>query len=145
MASTGPLLFNFALVNEDSVLAALGQLTQAVNVLAGRVDAVAQAVQANTTLDIFTTEAIMSASSEIADTRDKVAAQTTVIASAVTLLQGNSATLAAIRAELAARGVSEEDLAVLDEAQATLDANTQTLAEAVEENTPVVPEPEAEV
>lgn len=143
MVDPGPLLINFALVNEDRILAALGHLTQAVNVLASRVDQLSTAVQTNTNLDILTTEAIMSASSEIAETRDKVAAQTTVISSAVALLEGNSATLAAIRSELAERGVSEADLAVLDEAQATLDANTQALADAVVENTEPTPDPEA--
>lgn len=63
--------------------------------------------------------------------RSQVEQTNTVIGSAVTLIQGISATLQTVRAELAAQQVQNE---TLDSLAASLDATEQALAAAVEAN-----------
>lgn len=63
--------------------------------------------------------------------RSQVEQTNTVIGSAVTLIQGISATLQTVRAELAAQQVQNE---TLDSLAASLDASEQALAAAVAAN-----------
>jgi RIO-like serine/threonine protein kinase len=60
----------------------------------------------------------------------------TVEASAVTLIQGISAQLATLSAELAAAG---QDTTAIDKMKNDLDTSTQALADAVTVNTPAAP------
>lgn len=60
----------------------------------------------------------------------------TVEASAVTLIQGISAQLATLSAELAAAG---QDTTAIDKMKTDLDTSTQALADAVTVNTPAAP------
>lgn len=67
---------------------------------------------------------------------NEVTKQTTVDASAVTLLQGLSAQLAAALAAAANAGATPAQLAALQALQTTLAGNDTTLAAAVVANTP---------
>jgi hypothetical protein len=107
----------FGLVTNSQLLAALNAI------------ATVQARQTATLAAILTQGKTIMAS--VADVQADVTAQTTVIGSAVTLLQGLSA-------QLAAAGT---DPAALDAIKASLDANTAALAAAVVANTPGAPAP----
>jgi hypothetical protein len=107
----------FGLVTNSQLLAALNAI------------ATVQARQTATLAAILTQGKTLMTS--VADVQADVTAQTTVIGSAVTLLQGLSA-------QLAAAGT---DPAALDAIKASLDANTAALAAAVVANTPGAPAP----
>lgn len=68
-----------------------------------------------------------------------VAAEKTVEDSAVTLLQGLSAQLAAALAAAANAGATPAQLQALTDLSTTLEANTTTLSAAVTANTPAAP------
>ena len=71
-------------------------------------------------------------SAELDNLEKEVSENATVIASAVTLIQGLGTELKAVKDELAAQGVTS---AKLNELAASLDSNEQALAAAVAANT----------
>jgi hypothetical protein len=75
----------------------------------------------------------------VASLQAEVAEQTTVNGSAVTLLTNLTADLQALRDDLAANGVTPEQLAAMDAQIASYSDNTDALAAAVEEHTPAAP------
>lgn len=76
---------------------------------------------------------------EIAALRTEVAEDTTVIESAVTLINGFAANLASAIAAAIEAGATPESLATLNELKATLTTEKTRLAEAVAANIPPVP------
>jgi hypothetical protein len=75
----------------------------------------------------------------VASLQAEVSEQNTVNASAVTLLTNLTENLEALRADLAANGVSAEQLTALDAQIASYSDNTDALAAAIEANTPAAP------
>lgn len=74
--------------------------------------------------------------SKLAQLQSDVAAEKTVNDSAVTLIQGFGAQLADLKAQLAAAGVTAEQLAAVDALDASVRDSTAALAAAVPQNTP---------
>lgn len=68
-----------------------------------------------------------------------VAALTTADTAAVTLLNGLSTQLAKVIAELAANGVTPDQMQALTDLSAAIETNTTNLAAAVTANTPAAP------
>lgn len=68
----------------------------------------------------------------------EVSETTTVQASAVTLLNGLSAVITDIKAQLAAQGIDNQ---TLNDLSANLDSSTNDLAAAISANTPQEPQP----
>lgn len=82
-------------------------------------------------------EEIMSdVSARIATLQQEVAEQADANASAVTLLTNLTTNLQAVRDDLAARGVTEEQLSALDAEISAYSDNTDALAQAVAETPP---------
>lgn len=82
-------------------------------------------------------EAKMSAlSDKIDELTAKVAAETTVEQSAITLLQGLSATIADLKNQLQNAGVDPALLQKLADLETTIDTRKQALADAITANTP---------
>lgn len=71
----------------------------------------------------------------ITDLKAKVAAETTIVASAVTLLNGIQARIEAAVAAALEKGASPEQLADLTSLSATLSTETAALSDAVAANT----------
>ena len=65
-----------------------------------------------------------------------VEAETTVVTSAITLLNGLSGNLEAVKAELLAKGITEADLQSLTDVTTSITSTTDALAAAVVANTP---------
>lgn len=82
-------------------------------------------------------EATMSAlSDKIDDLTAKVTAETTVEQAAITLLQGLSAEIADLKAQLQSAGVDPALLQKLTDLGSTIDSRKQALADAITANTP---------
>lgn len=78
---------------------------------------------------------------DIAALTAKVSAESTVVSSAVTLLNGISATVASAVAAALAAGATPDQLKALTDATASIDAQSAQLAAAVAANTPTAPTP----
>jgi len=85
----------------------------------------------------------MTLQDDIATLQTKVAANTTVVGSAVTLLQGLSGQVASLKQQLADAGATPDQLAAIESFTTQLDAGTQSLAAAVAANTAAPTQPAA--
>jgi hypothetical protein len=79
--------------------------------------------------------------SDIAELQSDVAALTTTVGSAVALIDGFAAQLAAAQSAALAAGATPEELSVLTALHASISAQTTALAAAVAANTPAAPAP----
>jgi hypothetical protein len=80
-----------------------------------------------------------SLAAEISGLQTDVTNDTTVVGSAVTLIQGFSTQLAAAVAAAVAAGATPDQLSALNGLQTTINTNASTLAAAVAANTPAAP------
>jgi hypothetical protein len=109
----------------DAIEAALTDLAAAVR----------QQAANTTTQSLLLEESMSDISARIAAGVSAIEAQTTVIGSVTTLLDGLHGDVSNLRNQLAASGVSEGDLAQLDAMVNSINANKSTLAAAVARNT----------
>jgi glutamine synthetase type III len=82
-----------------------------------------------------------SLAAEITGLQTDVAAETTVVGSAVTLIQGLASSLAAAIAAAGNQGATSDQLASLNALQTQINTDVSSLAAAVAANTPAAPAP----
>lgn len=85
--------------------------------------------------DTYMEEIMSDFDTRVTALQQEVSEQTTVNASAVALLTNLTTDLQALRDDLAANGVTPEQLAAMDAQIASYSDNTDALAQAVEQNT----------